>query len=251
MARPGRAAARANRCAHRWPGGSAPWRPAGMAGRDGRCCSWRWPPAVTAGPHRAVSRSRIAARSPRAVSAIIFARAGRAAGRPRAADPLGSRFSYQGRRGLLFTTGRKSPALPLAAGLWPRGRGPRCRHGGAVAVQERMGEGASCPARVSTTSSRLWNGRPRGLTLHARPPGNLLIANPPRAPAPMADPPLWRGGCWPRCSAAPAVLRARLAGAAGASAVPRGRTKRSRPAGGPRGDRTALRPDRVGHAVTA
>jgi hypothetical protein len=121
MARPGRAAACADRCAHCWPGGSAPWRPAGMALRSGRCCSWRWPPAVTAGPHRTVSRSRIAARRPRAASAIIFACTGRAAGRRPAADPPRQPLSYQGRPGLLCTTGRKSPALPLAAGLWRTG----------------------------------------------------------------------------------------------------------------------------------
>ena len=122
MARPGRAAACANRCAHRWPGGSAPWRPAGMAGRDGRCCSWPWPPAVTAGQHRTVSRSRIAARSPRAASAIIFARAGRAAGRPRAADPLGSRLRIRAGAGCSVLLGGS-----LLRCRWRRA----CGHGGA------------------------------------------------------------------------------------------------------------------------
>ena len=202
-----------------------------MARRDGRNWSWRWQRAVTGGPRRTVLRSQIAGP---------------------AADPFGGRFRIWTGPGVLCTPGRGFlPAPPLTAGLSRSGGAGLDARCGAVAVQERTGEGASCHARVSTTSSRPWNGRPRGLTLHARPPGNLLIANPPRAPAPMADPPLWRGGCWPRCSAASAVLRARLAGAAGASAVPRGRTKRSRPAGGPRGDRTALRPDRAGHAVTA
>ena len=141
MARPGRAAACAKRCAHCWPGGSAPRRPAGRAGRSGRCCSWRWPPVVTAGPHRTVSRSPIGARKPRAASAIIFACTGRAAGRRQAPDPLGRRFSYQGRPGLLCTTGRKSPALPLAAGLW------------------RTGARASMPTRWRGRGAGLYGGR--------------------------------------------------------------------------------------------
>jgi hypothetical protein len=240
IARPGRRAACANRCAHCWPGGSAPWRPAGTAGRDGRSCSWRWPPAVTAGPHRTVSRSRIAGRSPRAASAFIFACTGRAAGRPRAADPLGSRFR--------ITTGASCSVLlggSLLRCRWrracgARGRRPRCRHGGAVAVQDCTGEGASCRARVSSTSSKPWNGRSQGLTLPVGPPGNRLIAKPLLAPALRAALPPWCGGCWPRCSAASAVPRAQLAGAAGESAARRGRTKHSPSADSLRGVRRPL-----------
>ncbi len=85
----------ANQCARCWPGGTAPWHAAGI-GRDGRSCSLRWQPAATAGPYRTVLPSRIAARSPREATAIIFACTGQAVGQPRAADPFRSGFPVSG-----------------------------------------------------------------------------------------------------------------------------------------------------------
>ena len=143
-----------------------------MARRDGRNCSWRWQRAVTAGPRRTVLRSQIAGP---------------------AADPFGGRFRIWTGPGVLCTPGRGFlPAPPLTAGLSRSGAQASTPGGGAVAVQDRTGEGTSCRVQVSSTLSRPWNGRPRGPVRLARPvcpPGKRVIAKPPLPPAPMAAPP--------------------------------------------------------------
>ena len=169
-----------------------PWHESGMARRDGRNWSWRWQRAVTAGPRRTVSRSQIAGP---------------------AADPFGRRFRIWTGPGVLCTPGRGFlPAPPLTAGLSRSGAQASTPGGGAVAVQDRTGEGTSCRVQVSSTLSRPWNGRPRGPLRVARPgcpPGKRVIAKPPLPPAPMGAPLRSSGGWWRRCSAALASRRAR------------------------------------------
>jgi hypothetical protein len=110
-----------------------------------------------------------------------------------------------------------------------RGRRAWMPGGSGVAVQNCLGEGASCRDRVSFTSSGPWNGSLRGPLRMACPmclPGELLPAKPLLVHALMAASSPLSGRCWPRRTLAWAAFRAGPAGVAGGWTGPPGWIRR-------------------------